>query len=118
MEEDSLIRLHPPNPELYEKLMEPITISYAMVMWKLQELCGLTYKEARAHLMHYWESERYFAGDLNITIESVRKLQRRAAWKVRNSGYDIRQIAGKYDDIFRCFVSFDDTPIDNDKEQS
>jgi len=97
---DDHVRIHPPDPEAAEAIRERYRISYAMVMWKLQELCGLTYKEARAHLMRYWEPEEKFAADLNISIASVRKLQSRAAWKVRSSGFDIRQMAGKYDAIF------------------
>ena len=114
MKKNDLIRVYPPDPDRLETLKEKFTISYAMVMWKLQELCGLTYKEARAHLMHYWEPEEKFAADLNISIASVRKLQSRAAWKVRSSGFDIRQIAGKYDAIFdRRTIEPPDIPFDH-----
>jgi len=108
MKKKDLIRTHPPDQDQLEALKEKFTISYAMIMWKLQELCGLTYKEARAHLLYHWETEKNFANDLNITSASVRKLQNRAARKVRDSGFSMDRIAGKYDAIFRYFVEPDD----------
>ena len=78
---------------------ESYAVSYAMVMWKLQEMCGLSYKEARAYLQRHWETEEDLAEDLGITVASVRKLGSRAAWKVRNSGFEIGEICGKYDMI-------------------
>jgi hypothetical protein len=113
MEGSDQVRTYPPDPDMYEKIMERFRISYAMVMWKLQELCGLTYKEARAYLLYYWETEENYARDLNIAVASIRKLRSRAVWKVRNSGFDDRQIAGKYYDIFERFIEPEDIPIDN-----
>jgi len=117
MKKNDIIRIHPPDQDRFEAPEEKFTISYAMIMWKLQELCGLTYKEARAHLLHYRETEKDFAEDLNITVESVRKLKRRAAWKVRSSGSDLRQIAGKYDAVLcRRTIEPMEIPFDNDAE--
>ena len=100
MKMDDYVRVLPPDYSLLEEIEEKIAISYAMLMLKLQEMCGLTYREARAHLLHYWENEEDFAEDMNISIASVRKLQNRAAWKVRSSGFDIHQLAGKYNHVF------------------
>jgi len=108
MNKNDLIRVYPPDPDQLEALEEKFAISYAMIMWKLQEMCGLTYKEARAHLIYHWETEKNFAKDLNITLGSVRKLKRRAARKVRDSGFTMEQIVGKYGAIFRHFVEPDD----------
>jgi len=108
MKKNDLIRVHPPDPDQLEALEEKFAISYAMIMWKLQEMCGLTYKEARAHLICHWETEKIFAEDLGITLESVRKLKSRAAWKVRSSGFTMEQIVGKYGAIFLRFVEPDD----------
>lgn len=87
---------------------ERMNISYAMIMLKLQELCGLSYREARAHIIDYWETPEKMAEDLGITVASVRRSQNRAAWKVKNSGYKIDDIAGKYDDILYRFIDPND----------
>lgn len=82
-------------------------VSYAMLMLRLQEMCGLTYKEARAYLMPHWESEKRFAEDIGITIESVRSLRRRAVHKVQCSGFRLSQIVGGYGNILLTDLTFE-----------
>ena len=116
MNKSEYFRVFPPDHPLAEEWKEKIRISYAMAMWKLQEMCGLTYKEARAYLLHYRESEEKFAKDLNITVASVRKLKNRAAQKVRSSGFSREQIFGKYNIICLRSTESRDTIFDDDTE--
>ena len=69
---------------------------YAVIMLKLQELCGMTYKEARAYLMAYKETEEHFAEDLGISMQSVRNIYRRAALKMKGSGFTLYEIMDAY----------------------
>ena len=69
---------------------------YAIILLKLQELCGMTYREARAHLMAYRETEDHFAKDMGITVQSARNICRRAAWKMECSGFDLYEIMERY----------------------
>jgi len=70
--------------------------TYAIIMLKLQELCGMTYKEARAYLMAYNESAEGLAEDLGISIRSVRKIYQRASLKVDSSGFTLYGIMERY----------------------
>jgi hypothetical protein len=117
MKKNDHIRSHPPDHGQVEALIEKYRVSYAMVMWKLQEMCGLTYKEARAYLLYHRETAERFAEDLGITVASVHKLKKRATWKVESSGFSLEQIAGKYDTILYRFVELHDTTFSEDDFQ-
>ncbi|MCL2510350.1 MAG: hypothetical protein FWF07_04645 [Methanomassiliicoccaceae archaeon] len=78
--------------------------TYAIIMLKLQELCGMTYKEARAYLMAYEETPENFAEDLGINIRSVRKIYQRAALKMESSGFTLYNIMERYGKL--PFVDF------------
>ncbi|MDR0334889.1 MAG: hypothetical protein LBH69_03285 [Methanomassiliicoccaceae archaeon] len=96
MNHTNSIRLQPIDECKTEEGKEQSTIAYAMIMWKLQELCGLTYREARAHLVYYRETIEGLSKDLNISQAAARKLRSRAACKIADSYYTWQQIAGKY----------------------
>ena len=84
-----------PRDEL-EHLGEPAMTSYAMLMWRLQEMCGLTYKEARAHLMDPREDHWVLAETFGVTLAAVVSLQTRAMNKIKSSGYSLEEIYGNY----------------------
>jgi hypothetical protein len=73
-------------------------------MLKLQELCGMTYKEARAYLMAYEETPESFAEDLGIDVRSVRNIYQRAVLKMDSSGYSLYRIMERYGKL--PFVDF------------
>lgn len=82
--------------DMLETFSEEVIISYGMCVWRLQEMCGLTYKEARAHMAYPRETRGELAETFGITPAAVRNLQNRAAMKIRNSGYNPDEVYGKY----------------------
>ncbi|MDR0309241.1 MAG: hypothetical protein LBH88_00570, partial [Candidatus Methanoplasma sp.] len=60
--------------DMLEKLGEEATISYGMCIWRLQEMCGLTYREARAYMAYPRETRVELAEIFEITPVAVRHL--------------------------------------------
>ena len=99
-----------------ESVKEKFRTSYAMLMLRLQEMCGLTYREARAYLVHHRETEERMAEDLGITTAAVKNLKSRAAWKVRCSGYDLAEIVGDHGLILTRFTEPKDIVADGTRD--
>lgn len=78
--------------------------SYAVLMLRLQEMCGLTYREARAYLLPHRETQDELSKDLGISVGSVKNLRRRAAWKVQSSGFSLMEIIGRYGAVYGNLV--------------
>jgi hypothetical protein len=86
--------------DLLEMLGEPAMISYGMCMWRLQEMCGLSYKEARAYMSDSRESSEQLAEAFGSSVTAVRNLARRAREKIQVSGYTLGDIFCRYGMIY------------------
>ncbi|MDR3206125.1 MAG: hypothetical protein LBT41_03395 [Candidatus Methanoplasma sp.] len=71
-------------------------LKYAMCMLGLQEIAGLSYKEARVYLSSRWESEEEIMDDLDLSRAAFRNLVRRSREKVSTSGFSDAEIFGDY----------------------
>ncbi|MDR0508767.1 MAG: hypothetical protein LBG63_02945 [Candidatus Methanoplasma sp.] len=72
-------------------------INYAVCMLNLQEVAGLTYREARARMIiHVHELEETVAEEWGITVEDVYKLEAAAEDKIASLGMTQKDLFGKY----------------------
>ena len=74
---------------------------YAMNMLQLQETANLTFREAKAFLVEYKETECDLADDWGVSLQAVYNLQRRAREKIRKCGKTLEEIYGEYQPVDR-----------------
>jgi hypothetical protein len=97
MRKSDLIRRATPEEatELREREREHMT-QYAMNMYLLQSEAGLSFKEARAVMIPYHETNDMMAIDLGTDVRAVYNLQRRAKKKIEKTGMSFEDIVGAY----------------------
>jgi len=78
--------------------------TYAVNMLQLQEICGLTYREARAFLIEYRENNITMAQDLDIDIHAIYNLKRKAKKKIEASGLTLEEIFGDHMPVSRGHI--------------
>jgi hypothetical protein len=79
--------------EIFDPKSNP---AYAILMLKLQELCGMTDREARMYLSVYVEHIEDLVKDYGISTRELRKIYQSAELKMERSGHSLHCIMKKY----------------------